>query len=63
MVSMYASVNGLFRMDFTSSQYEQKSVEFTTQNSNNPPQIVFGIPYMGPEMVDASLDEIVLVEK
>ncbi|MED2919803.1 choline-binding protein A [Bacillus thuringiensis] len=62
-VRVYAIVNGLFRIDFTSSQYEQKSVEFTTPNNNGPAQLGIVFPVTNNGVTDAYLDEIVLVEK
>lgn len=48
-------------MLFTSSQYEQKSVEFTTLNTNDP--YTFFLQINGSVIGDAYLDDIVLVEK
>lgn len=48
-------------MKFTSTQYEQKSVEFTTLNTNNP--YSFFLQINGYVIGDAYLDDIVLVEK
>ncbi|MCE0553350.1 hypothetical protein LQK80_02900 [Bacillus thuringiensis] len=49
-------------MTFTSTQYEQKSVEFTTLNTNNPYKVILQINgYVN--IGDAYLDDIVLVEK
>ncbi|PFO94304.1 choline-binding protein A, partial [Bacillus cereus] len=48
-------------MKFTSTQYEQKSVEFTTLNTNNPYSVILQIN--GYVIGDAYLDDIVLVEK
>ncbi|PEP83778.1 choline-binding protein A, partial [Bacillus toyonensis] len=50
-----------FYMKFTSTQYEQKSVEFTTLNTNNP--YSFFLQINGYVIGDAYLDDIVLVEK
>ncbi len=48
-------------LEFDSSQYEQKSIEFTTLNTNNP--YTFFLQITGSEIGDAYLDDIVLVEK
>lgn len=51
-----------FVMRFTSTQYEQKSFEFTTLNTNNPYKVILQINgYVN--IGDAYLDDIVLVEK
>ncbi|WP_410985004.1 carbohydrate binding domain-containing protein [Bacillus cereus] len=63
LVRVYAIINGLFRMDFTSSQYEQKSVEFTTPNNNKPTRLGIVFPVTNNGVTDAYLDDIVLVEK
>ncbi|MEB8691795.1 choline-binding protein A [Bacillus cereus] len=60
---MYAIGNPTHFIDFTSSQYEQKSLEFTTNNSSNPTQFGIGFPSTNKGMTDAYLDDIVLVEK
>ncbi|MGR3775901.1 carbohydrate binding domain-containing protein [Bacillus paramycoides] len=48
-------------LQFTTSQYEQQSVEFTTLNTNNP--YTFYLQITGNGMGDGYLDDIVLVEK
>ncbi|WP_329767482.1 hypothetical protein [Bacillus nitratireducens] len=62
-VSLLAFVNaiGPTSLEFTSSQYEQKSVEFTTLNSSNPSE--FYIYNSAAFSFDVYLDNIVLVEK
>ncbi|MGE6599946.1 carbohydrate binding domain-containing protein [Bacillus proteolyticus] len=48
-------------MEFTSSQYEQKSVEFTTGDTETSEKVYIYIP--SGESCDAYIDDIVLVEK
>lgn len=48
-------------LTFKSSQYEQKSVEFTTPNNNDPIRVSLYIP--AGRSCDAYLDDIVIVEK
>ena len=68
---VYVYVGGYYRaLSFTSSQYEQQSVEFTTPNSSSPSEfrinIQSGLPLNGVylnDYYDAYLDDIVLVEK
>lgn len=48
-------------LNFTSSQYEQKSVEFTTGNTEASGKVYIYIP--SGESCDAYLDDTVLVEK
>lgn len=50
-------------MECTSSQYEQKSVEFTTPNSSKPTYLGIVFPVTNAGVTDAYLDDIVLVEK
>lgn len=53
--------SGEKNMEFTSSQYEQKSIEFTTGNTESSSKVYIFIP--SGESCDAYLDDIVLVEK
>ncbi|MEW9579202.1 hypothetical protein U9K47_28470 [Bacillus toyonensis] len=62
-VRVSAINNGLFLMECTSSQYEQKSVEFTTPNSSKPTYLGIVFPVTNAGVTDAYLDDIVLVEK
>ncbi|EEM01793.1 choline-binding protein A [Bacillus pseudomycoides] len=58
-----AGINGVGEktLEFTSSQYEQKSVEFTTGDTEASGKVYIYIPSGGS--CDAYLDDIVLVEK
>jgi len=62
-VRLFAISNKTVFIDFTSSQYEQKSLEFTTRNNSFPTQFGIGIPNTNKGVTDAYLDDIVLVEK
>ncbi|WP_368936779.1 choline-binding protein A [Bacillus sp. SH8-8] len=59
--SVYVNGRGLAGFLFTSSQYEQKSVEFTTPNSINSSE--FDIHELAAFNFEAYFDDIVLVEK
>ncbi|MDT3493866.1 choline-binding protein A [Bacillus toyonensis] len=50
-------------LDFTSSQYEQKSLEFTTQNNANQEHFFSILKNGGTASDDTYVDDIVLVEK
>ncbi|MBY0598747.1 carbohydrate binding domain-containing protein [Bacillus bingmayongensis] len=63
LVRVFAINNGLYSMNFTSSQYEQKSVEFTTPNNNDRTILGIVFPVTNKGVTDAYLDDIVLVEK
>ncbi|MEI4624096.1 choline-binding protein A [Bacillus pfraonensis] len=60
-VSVGVNGRGQADLEFTSSQYEQKSVEFTTPNSINSSE--FYIYHLAAFSFDVNLDDIVLVEK
>ncbi|SEB23093.1 carbohydrate binding domain-containing protein [Bacillus nitratireducens] len=61
MVGVLSPEGKALFMEFTSTQYEQKSVEFTTLNTNEP--YTCGLQVNGYAIGDAYLDDIVLVEK
>lgn len=50
-------------LDFTSSQYEQKSLEFTTRNDTNQEHFFSILKNGGTASDDTYVDDIVLVEK
>ncbi|QWG48335.1 choline-binding protein A [Bacillus mycoides] len=63
-VDISVLVKGYATLRFTSSQYEQKSVEFTTLNSSSPSEFKIFIPPSIPDFeANFYLDDIVLVEK
>ncbi len=57
------SVIGTPYLDFTSSQYEQQSVEFTILNNTHPFPFYLQIAGSPGKYGDVYLDDIVLVEK
>ncbi|MGG3674987.1 hypothetical protein ABES96_28360 [Bacillus nitratireducens] len=60
-------------LELRSSQYEQKSFEFTTLNDSSPIELIINLPAVLPRIdvslddnidtINAYLDDIVLVEK
>lgn len=60
-VSVDVNGRGIASLEFNSSQYEQKSFEFTTPNSINSSE--FYIHHLAAFNFDVNLDDIVLVEK
>ncbi|MBC6974926.1 choline-binding protein A [Bacillus sp. Xin] len=60
-VSVDVNGRGIASLGFNSSQYEQKSFEFTTPNSINSSE--FYIYHLAAFSFDVNLDDIVLVEK